>query len=181
MRGLFLAGVVGLLLSAPSVSSRPSDWYWGVEAGVELGDGALNGGADLGVALLGTMGAELGANFALEGEVGYRSTTEGGFFGDVDITQLSLMLNGIYEVPLSDTASLALGLGVGVNDVDAEFGFFSQSDTTFAAQVKLGLAFEVNEHMDLVTNVRYMTPVTSSNGISDIDNTTITIGLKFDL
>lgn len=182
MRALLTVGVAGLLLSAAPATSGQSEWYVGIEGGVELGDGAQYGSPDLGVALIGTIGTKLDADFAIEAEIAYRSTTEGTYyFGDADVSQRSWMLNAVYELPLGDTASLTLGAGVGVNEVEWDYPFFSEGDTNFAAQIKLGLAFEISERMDIVSNVRYMTPVASSNGASDIDNATITIGLRIDL
>lgn len=171
MRQLLVVGsVVAVLSLAAPAGAGERPWYLGLEGGVEL-DG------DSGWAALVTVGRGIASNINLEAEFGYRGTSESGWL-PVDIDQASLMMNAVYEAPLSEQVSLALGVGAGADYVSVEYPWgSSESEVELAVQLKLGLNVELSESTDLVANFRYLETVTDSA----IDNTTLTIGLRFDL
>ncbi len=167
-----------------SASAGERTWYVGIEGGAERG-GAFNDSnqSEIGPAVLATVGRKLGPNFSLEGELGYRSTNEE-MFTLADIDQISAMVNAVYEVPVSEGISLSLGAGIGVDYIQVRGGGFwpvpiDDSDIQSAAQLKFGLNFEVGETTDLYANYRLMT--TFENDFTDIDNSTLTLGLRFAL
>lgn len=174
MRQLLILGpLVGALAFAAPTGAGERGWYMGLEGGVEF-DGAS--GTDSGWAGLATLGVGITSHASLEAELGYRSTSAESFF-PVDVDQTSLMLNAVYEAPISKEISFAIGVGVGIDEVGIDFGFFEDSEIEVATQVKLGLSMDVGESAELVANYRYMEMVTDSG----ISNSTLTIGVRFAL
>lgn len=187
MRQLLVMGsVVGALcLGAPADAGQRS-WYIGLEAGPEFvgtaHGSAISGDSDIGLAVLATIGRRLGTHFSLEGELGYRSTTDDGWWGPLDVDQISGMVNGIYDVPLGKDISLAIGAGVGFDRVEVQGFGWSDSELQLAAQIKLGLNFEIAEATDLSINYRFMTTFTGDYPYNDdFDNSTLTVGIRFAL
>jgi hypothetical protein len=180
MRQLVVIGslVSALALAAPTgAGERP--WYLGLDAGIEFGgDGSSYGTVDdNGWAGLLTVGQGITSHFNLEGELGIRSTDSTGYFANADISQLSFMVNANYEAPLSKDVSFEIGAGVGANLVDYEYvGGFSTTETKLATQLKLGAVLDVSEGTAVVATYRYM-----ETWGSDADNSTLTVGLRFDL
>jgi opacity protein-like surface antigen len=176
MRQLFaVASVVGVLgLGTPAEAAERS-WYMALDAGIETDGDAY--GTDWGFGGFAAVGREVTSHLNVELEFGYRSTTDDGY----DIDQTSLMLNAIYEVPVTEDVSLSLGLGLGADRVRVGIdvpGFsWSDSEVEFASQLVLGANWEVSEGTDLLARFRYMETVTASA----IDNATLTIGVRFEL
>jgi len=169
-----LVGVLGL--AAPAGAGERS-WYMGLEGGVEFdGDGSSN---ETGWAGLITLGGGITSHINLEAELGYRSTSVDTIFELVDIKQTSLMFNALYEAPLSKEVSFVVGFGVGGENVSYDGFVFGadENEIEIAAQVKVGLNIALSDSTDLVANYRYMTTV----GDLDITNSTLTVGISFDL
>ncbi len=172
---LVLGSVVSALAFAAPAGADERPWYLALEGGVEF-DGVASSG-DSGWAGLLTVGRGVSSNVSFEAELGYRSTTDYGF-GEVDIEQTTLMLNAVFEAAISEDVSVAIGLGVGADNVAVEYSWgFSDSDVELASQLKLGLSLEVSESTEIVANYRYVEMLTDS-GISD---STLTVGIRFDL
>jgi hypothetical protein len=170
--------VVGLLVSALAFATpagageRP--WYLGLEGGVEL-DGGSSGSSqdDYGWAGLLTVGTGVSTHFSLEAELGYRTTDSYGYLGyGGGVDQTTLMLNAIYEMPLTKEVSFAAGVGVGGDKVS----FGGQSDMQIAAQLKLGLNVAISDNAELVTNFRYVEAFRTY-----VDDCTVTVGIRFAL
>lgn len=178
MRQLLVMGsLAGMLCFAASAEAGERPWYLGLEGGVEFdGDGSSS---DNGWGTFATIGSGITSHISLEAELGYRATTVSAFA--VDIDQTSLMFNAIYEAPLGENVSVALGLGVGGEAVSYSSTFFffgtDEEEVELAAQVKLGLNIAVSDSTDLVANYRYM----STLGDLDITNSTLTVGVRFAL
>lgn len=135
---------------------------------------------DSGWAALATIGKGLTNHLSLEGELGYRSTSPGGgpWWMASNIDQLSIMANVVYEAPLGKEVSVAIGLGIGGDQVRQEYGTgFSKSEMEVMGQLKLGLSIAVTESTELVANYRYTESITSA----PVDNSTLTVGLRFAL
>jgi opacity protein-like surface antigen len=156
-------------------------WYVGVEGGLEF-DGHFDTQADTGYTLIATVGHNLGQNFALEGEVGYRSASFTLF--DYDVDQFSVMLNGVYEAPLTEQFMLSVGGGLGLDFIHVSIPtlpFFpvDEESVQFAAQFKVGLSFELSETTDVIANYRYMKVF--DGDFTELENSTLTVGLRFAL
>lgn len=93
-----------------------------------------------------------------------------------DVAQTSVILNGVFEASLSQNASVSIGAGVGFDAVDIETPFFSDDDIRAAVQMKVGLALAVDESIDVIANYRLM--YAYKDEFSDIENRTLTIGLR---
>jgi opacity protein-like surface antigen len=165
-----------LVLAAPAGAGERS-WYMGLEAGLELEGGGNSYGydpADGGFAGLLTLGTGITSHLNLEGELGYRSTSDDG----IDIDQTTLLLNLVYEAPLSQDISIDLGVGVGADRVVVDyFGFFEESEIEAVAQFKIGLSLDISDSTELTANYRYVETLTDSA----IDDSTVTVGMRFAL
>jgi opacity protein-like surface antigen len=169
----------GALFAAAPVSADKSAWYAGVEGGLEF-NGHFMSDADTGYAFLAAVGRRLGTNFSVEGDIGYRTVTQPAFFYDVD--QLTVTVNGVYDVELTENLSLALAGGVGVNFVRAKgffFGSFNNGDVMLATQFRAGLNYALSDTTDITLNYRNVQSF--GNDFADLGSTSLTVGLRFDL
>jgi opacity protein-like surface antigen len=180
MRRSALVALVGLSSLGVAASAGEREWYFGVEGGVEF-DGTYNEWHEDGLAILATAGRRITPHFSLEGEFGYRSTYD----WLLDVSQTSVIVNAVYEAPLTEQISLSVGAGVGFDYIEIEYnggGFLFSSiegDLHSAAQLKLGLIFKVDEAIDVTANYRLMTAL--DNDVRGLDNATLTVGMRFSL
>ncbi len=157
------------LCAQADAGERP--WYVGLEGGVEFDGGAYGRDDDSGWAGLVTVGTGITSHINLEAELGYRSVSTVGFYGyDTHIDQTTLMLNAVYETPISKEVSFAVGLGVGGDHVSRG------RDNQVAAQLKLGLSVALSEDTELVANYRYVEVFRTY-----VDNSTVSVGIRFAL
>jgi opacity protein-like surface antigen len=172
--GAFAAAIAG------SAGAGEQGWYLGIEAGAEF-DGHFDAQSDTGYAIMATVGHSLGQNFELEGEIGYRSASVTMFAYDVD--QFSVMLNAVYEAPLTEQLALNIGGGIGLDVIHASMPSFffpiDDSSVEFAAQFKAGLTYALSETTDVTATYRYMQAF--EGDFTELDNSTLTVGLRFDL
>ena len=190
-------GAVASIALATTASAH--DWYIGIEGGGNWMDdvdavGTLGGvpgsgtfAGDSGWALIGTVGHEFGGNWRIEGEVGYRknSTDTSGY---IDISELSVMVNALYDIHCSPSMSLTLGAGVGYDQTTFEVGGVEADDSDIAWQGILGWNYAIGKETDLSITYRYFNHGGSSfsagAGIASIDfddvtDHSVTIGLRF--
>lgn len=178
-KSLVMGSLVGALALAAPAGAGERSWYMGLEAGLEMdGGGRGSPGFDGGgFAGLLTVGTGIGSHLNLEGELGYRSTSDDG----IDIDQTTLLLSVVYEAPLSKDISINIGVGVGADRVavDYNFGLFEISDSEIeaVAQFKIGLSMDISDSAELMANYRYVETLTDSA----IDDSTLTVGIRFDL
>ena len=122
---------------------------------------------DPGWGLIAAVGYDLGV-YRVEGEIGYRmfDTDEivvpgvGTFSLDGDVSVLTFMVNGYYDVAMGGPLTPYMGFGLGLVNADFEatvpgFGTVSESDTEFAYQLMLGAGFEMNPNMVLTAGYRF--------------------------
>ena len=131
---------------------------------------------DSGITLLGALGCDYG-DYRVEGELGYQS-------GDIDsysqfcnkcqypenddisgdVTILSLMMNGYYDIDLGGGVEISPTVGVGVAQVkaddvtygeDGEGDGWSASEVTFAYQAGIGLGIPVSDGIMIDARYRY--------------------------
>ena len=188
MRQLVVGCLVGILCLATPANAGGRTWYFGIEGGLEFsGAEAVYSRSDSqGGALLATIGSAISSRIYLEGELGIRSNQFEGSFGNVDAAQLTLMVNAIYEAPLSKEISIDLGVGIGTDFIVLDDGFGSDGDAKVAAQLKLGLNFALSEATAVTLDYRYLKGFggdyyLAGGGDKSIVNNTVTVGLRFDL
>ncbi|NEX14308.1 MAG: porin [Prosthecochloris sp.] len=123
-----------------------------------------------GITLLGALGCDYG-DYRAEGELGYQNGDISAYnvfcdngqcpsediSGDVSI--LSLMMNGYYDIDLGGGVELSPTVGVGIAQVKAvkngDDSGFSLSETTFAYQAGVGLGIPVADNIMLDARYRY--------------------------
>lgn len=195
---VLLLGAVASLALAGSASAH--NWYIGIEGGVSSVEdadavGTILGFAtsgtlpiDSGWALIGTVGHELSPNWRIEGELGYRSNeTDTG--GTIEITELSLMVNALYDIELSPNLDLTLGGGIGYDETTFDIGGAGEaSDSGFAWQGIAGMSWAVGKQTDLTFTYRYFNvegpSLSAGAGIASVDfddftKHSLTVGLRF--
>ena len=175
MRRLGAAVGVAIAVGALSADAGERQWYASIEGGAEFSTGdvgsiivasPLCGGLGLGPcepdtsletgwAAFGTVGTHIAPNVRLEGELGYRSQSLG---GRSDLSQTTLMVNALFDVPVSDQLTLSLGGGLGYDWVDTgsgNRGLLPGDDAAFAYQLIAGLSYDISESVALTLNYRY--------------------------
>jgi outer membrane protein OmpA-like peptidoglycan-associated protein len=217
---LVLLGTVAALsvVAASQTEARNQGWYVGLEGGANWADDndglfGINSSVpfftettsfDTGWAVLATVGYAFDSNWRIELEGGYRENdidliTIPAFFPNSggDLSQLTLMANVLYDVPLTERLSLTVGVGAGVNHAEFEPPAFwggDDSDLNFAYQGIAGLSYAVTDRLDLTLTYRYMhanepefsvpggpNPTPEHWAFEDVENHTVTVGLRYDL
>jgi OmpA-OmpF porin, OOP family len=195
-----LLGAVASLAFAGSASAH--GWYLGIEGGVSSVEdadavGTILGFAtsgtlpiDNGWALIGTVGHELSPNWRIEGEIGYRSNeTDTG--GTIEITELSFMVNALFDIELSPSMDLTLGGGIGYDETTFDIGGAAEaSDSGFAWQGIVGMGWAISPNTDLTLTYRYMNvtgpELSAGAGIAtvefdDLTKHSLTVGVRFNM
>jgi len=186
----------------------PNESYQGA-----YGNSGSNFDLGTGLNVLGAVGCDYG-NYRLEAEIGYQQNKLKSGLDDVDgvvqyyplegsrydmrgdITALSLMGNGYYDVHLGGGVDFYVTAGVGVAQVSFKDTNFTNSydpvynvlydnpdpgyndhETTLAYQIGAGLAFPVADNVKLDLRYRYFatTDFTYSN---DLSNSTVASGMN---
>ena len=200
----YVVGAAG----AATHTGQAMGWYVAVEGGAnwveDAGGSFENGGPpipfeaqfDTGWAVLADVGYRFESNFRLEFELGYRdndvdcvSLPHSACFGvDADVSQVTQMVNLLYDIPLNDKLTLSLGAGAGADLVRANTPWFKQDDFVVAGQLIAGLNFALTDSVELFVNYRYFVADDPRFDISPHHDArfedakhTVTIGLRFDL
>lgn len=165
---------VGLLVTVSFAAITP---YVGVQLGATLLDDSSNDYNNIAFSFdseydpgfnVGTTG---GIDFGMarvEAELTYRQNDvdtlqTGGisYSGDGDISALSLMANGFFDIDTNSPVTPYIGAGIGfanvsMNDVTADGAAVADDDdTVFAYQFGLGVAFDLNNLLALDVGYRY--------------------------
>jgi OOP family OmpA-OmpF porin len=218
---LILLGTVAALslAAASNTSAHNQGWYIGLEGGGtwvsdEEGFFGINSAPavlpetiefDTGWAVLATVGYAFESNWRVEFEAGYRQNDiesiaifpfPAPFTGD-EINEITLMANVLYDIPLTDRLSLALGLGAGVDRAEFSPGPFwggDDDDWNFAFQAIAGLNYAITNRLDLTLTYRYLNvgdpefnvpggpnPTPDHWDLDDLEKHTVTVGLRYDL
>jgi opacity protein-like surface antigen len=209
------AAVMTCAMCAASAAGERTGWYAGVSGGANAtdADGIITSFAvcninscptlgapvtissgDANVAFFGTIGFEIGAGFRVEGEVGYRG---GETVLDEDLDQTTWMLNALYDLPISDSLTLSIGGGIGLDQLSwVAFGSSDYTRDVFAAQGIAGLSIGLTDNIDLTVDYRYLSAseVSSSNvliqddainsvyaRIDDVTAQSVSVGVRFAL
>ncbi len=182
---LLMVFLVAVMWSAPGLSAEKYvsgniGMSWLSDSDLELDydkDYGVEVDFDSGITLLGALGCDYG-DYRLEGELGYQTGDIDSFsffgedggespeFDDIsgDISILSLMMNGYYDIDLGGGFELSPTVGVGVAQVradDVEFdnqsddSGWSASEVTFAYQAGIGLGIPVSDGIMIDARYRF--------------------------
>lgn len=155
---MYLSGNVGMVMVS---DADVSDSFFGGTIG-EIS-------FDTGFGLFGALGNDFGNNFRGEFELGYRLndfdkiTGKGVFAGlgseplNGDISSLSFMANGFYDINVGAPIIPFIGAGVGlaVISVDSFDAAVDDSDTVFAYQLAAGISFKLAPQLNLDLQYRF--------------------------
>ncbi len=211
LKNSLLASALALSAYALSASAEAGHahqgWYIGIEAGatwIQDADVSASGTVqpvevefDDGIALFGEVGYRWENNWRVAFELGLRENDADCFRVGVacqanvldDITQVSQMVNVIHDIPLAETTTLSVGLGIGGAFVDVDGrNWRDDSDYVFAGQALFQLSQALTEDVDLVVSYRFMTledpnfrQATYGRLEIDTETHTVSVGLSFDL
>lgn len=179
------ASVVACCMSPISAASERA-WYASIEGGVAYVDlSALQGpvtcplsplfppptcvsddNVGSGAAIVGAVGNRIDERFRIEGELGYRSNEIGSFD---TLSHTTLLVNGAWDIPLTESLSLSLGAGVGIDWVSSSetstYLPLAPSDATaFAYQGMAGLSYAITDTIAITASYRRL-ETAGSDGI----------------
>jgi outer membrane protein OmpA-like peptidoglycan-associated protein len=141
--------------------------------------------------VLATAGYAFTNDWRLEAELGYRQneTTS----GTAQVDEWSLMVNALYDIDVSHSWGLTLGVGAGYDSANFDvLGLADQDDGNFAYQGIAGLNVAVGSRTDLTLTYRYLRisepefefgtpPASATFAFDDVTKHTLTLGLRYDL
>lgn len=211
---LLAGATLSLLLSASAKASSTEGWYASLEGGgvwVQAWDHIRTTAErcytvtkpatakfETGWAGLGSIGYGMN-HWRVEIEGGYRQNNLGRYIKNGwtlsdtsgDLTEITAMLNVLYDVPLTEAISFSLGMGAGGDY--AEFNFdlpwhdINHDDWRFAYQGIAGLNYALTSSLAMYVNYRYLNadgpkfdadPWLSIDG-EDLHKHTATLGLRY--
>jgi outer membrane protein OmpA-like peptidoglycan-associated protein len=186
-------------------------WYVGLEGGGNWiddtdatsifdadppGGGILSTGEftfDTGWAAIATVGYGFGRNWRAEFEAGYRSNDVDSSTA-ADVSEWSAMVNVLYDIHLTPSATLSLGAGAGGDfaQLHIDPASYDADDWNFAYQGIAGLAYSLTDKIDLTLTYRYLRISEPefegrtlgpagllSYSLDDVTKHTATIGLRY--
>ncbi len=151
--------------------------------------------SDNGWAVLATVGFGFAPQWRSEVELGYRaqdidlfsSAAAINLFESGDLSQLTIMANVHYDIPVGSNFKLSLGGGLGVDIVNVDDTVIDETDSVFAYQGIAGAAYAIGPKTDLTLTYRYLAAegptITGvyAEEFDNLDNHTVTLGLRFGL
>jgi outer membrane protein OmpA-like peptidoglycan-associated protein len=214
MKSLLLGAAASLALASAANATTINGWYVSLEGGgnwIEDWDhtyafpGTVPASAsfDTGWAVLASVGYGFGGGWRAEFEAGYRDNEgDGGTFTltpfpdsllSWDVSEVSLMMNVLYDIPLTERMSLSLGAGAGADFAMVDHNFFGlpveDDNWSFAYQGIAGLNYAIGQQTDLFVNYRYFRATEPEFDFSpvlgavvsgdDVVKHTATIGLRY--
>ncbi|MBV9572106.1 MAG: OmpA family protein [Alphaproteobacteria bacterium] len=177
LRTIVLAGIAAAAIAGPAAASDATGWYLGLGAGWDtLGSFHVkfqNGGptdrltsSDTGL-FLGTVGYRLPLGLRLEMEIGWdRHDVSGADVlltparVDGRISNLTGMVNAIYDWHLTPQWDLSLGMGAGIDRIDLNtnaggFAYADGRETGYGYQGLVGVSYSITDNVDLSLDWRY--------------------------
>jgi opacity protein-like surface antigen len=148
-----------------------------------------DGTTESGWSVVGAVGRHFSKNFRVELELGIH---DGSFEGAGGFSDTTLIVNAIYDIPLSSefTASFGAGLGLDWASTDTPSLVGATNETTaLASQILAGISYAVSEKTALTFTTRYISTSGSDDlqaqigtyavDIDKFDHVNATIGLRF--
>ncbi len=162
--------------------------------GVEMNNGDFGNyyNYNSGITLLGAVGYGFRNNCRLEGEVGYQTNDNNNEYGihiNRNISVLSFLANGYYDIPSFSVAKPYITAGVGVANVNTN-GLNMQgripdlpsiNETAFAYQVGVGVTIPLSSNIKLDARYRYFaTNVTVDTAFENnrLSSNSVLLGLQ---
>jgi OOP family OmpA-OmpF porin len=214
IRSLLLGAAASLALGSAANATTINGWYVSLEGGGNWVEDWENTYAfpattpgtasfDTGWAVLASVGYGFGGGWRAEFEAGYRDNEGDGAtfalapFPDStlswDMSEVTMMLNVIYDIPLTERLSLSLGAGAGGDFSMIDHNFFGtpaeDDHWSFAYQGIAGLNYAIGQQTDLFVNYRYLRvtdveydfliPIGALVEGEDVVKHTATIGLRY--
>jgi len=98
-----------------------------------------------------------------------------------DVTTMSFMLNGYYDLKIAAPVTPFFGAGLGIINAELEVNGREGDDTNFGYQLTAGVTSNINPHLDLDIYYRYQgAPDFEDNGIEmSYDSSLIFAGLRY--
>jgi opacity protein-like surface antigen len=190
--------LVGLLIAASTTSVFAAGPYIGTALGVTIlhdsdvkipGTSKITASYDLGFG----MNMSGGYNFdgaRIEGELGYKSTEidkisgpgRSGYVQGADVTIMSYMVNGYYDVRTPSPVTPYIGVGLGLVNVKIDINGMSGDDTVFAYQLMTGLGIAIKKNLILDLSYRFQSASGDAN-ISGADvqymSSNFNVGIRY--
>ena len=162
--------------------------------GVEMNNGDFNNyyNYNSGITLLGAVGYYFKNNCRVEGEVGYQTNDNNNDYGvhiNRNISVVSFLANGYYDLPVFGPAQPYVTAGVGVANVNANGlalpgglpALPSINESGFAYQVGVGVTIPLSNNIKLDARYRYFsTNVTVDTAFDSnrLSSNSVLLGLK---
>ena len=144
---------------------------------------------DAGFGITAAAGNTYDTGFRAEVEFGYRSKEIDEFDSeykhgslDGDISALSMMINGFYDIKPEERFCPFIGVGIGIADIEGDLDEFgSEDEVVFAYQLAAGVAFAVDQNTKLDVQYRYFsTNDPDFNGLNvEYDTHNAVLGLRY--
>lgn len=203
---IFAVTLLAAITSSTSLVAAEG-WYLSVGGGANhVEDDSIRGTFtqeveyDFGYVGKGAVGYQYENGLRSEFELSYRNNdldTIAANRATGDISSYSAMLNVLYDFDISETGlDTYVGIGAGLSYIDMDsvtpvgFGFsaLDDSDTTPAFQGIVGVSYDVANATELYANYNYFyaphpdfSDVSGSEYETDYNNSTIVVGLKFNM
>ena len=186
----------GRLITAPSSTS-------GAYVSVHIGDADIDNvdyfgnnndyrHSNSGFTMLGAVGYGFKNNWRVEGELGYQTDDSNNAYWlneNRNISVLSFLANGYYDIPVFGTVQPYITAGLGVANVDSNgltvsgglHNLPSINETAFAYQVGFGFTFPISNSIKLDARYRYFaTNVTVDTAFENnrLSSNSVLLGLK---
>ncbi len=194
-RGLLLGAVASAAMAG---TASAGGWYIAGDVGLNgIADADVSGtflgspntgtvSSDLGWAVTASVGTAFAPGWRLEGELGFRNNETTSDLAHV--TDVSLMVNVLYDFELSSEFDLSVGAGVGIDQSKFNVpAFTSNTDINFAYQAIVGLNYALTPDTDLTLTYRIMNVVdptfqfgqAATFEFDGIDNRTLSLGVRW--
>jgi opacity protein-like surface antigen len=148
--------------------------------------------SDLGYGVTAALGKKLGDFFRIEGEVGYRKSDA---TQSAELSQMTAMLNGLFDLHVTDSLTLSVGGGVGIDFASWDQGGAETDDSSLAYQGIAGVSFALTKNIDPTLDHRYMSvsdielnvplqynpSYAVSVAVDELDTQSVSLGLRFAL
>lgn len=179
-RSLLLGAAATLCLASTANATHVNGYYVSLEGGASWiqdwdhtqvttappGTDPASASFDTGWAVLASVGYGFGNGFRAELEGGYRDNELDAYTSNLaprpaavgDLTEFSIMLNALYDIPVTERLSVSLGAGAGADfaEIDLTDGTHVNADHwSFAYQGIAGINYDIGARTTLFVNYRY--------------------------
>jgi OmpA-OmpF porin, OOP family len=183
MKSLLLGAAASLALGSAANATTINGWYVSLEGGanwvedwdhtqfttIPVQTQIASAAFDTGWAVLASVGYGFGGGWRAEFEAGYRDndidayTSQGvpaPFFTEGSLSEASLMMNVLYDIPITERMSFTLGAGAGGDFSQLEINGTAAQQLeddhwSFAYQGIAGLNYAIGQQTSLFVNYRY--------------------------